>query len=139
VTIIVDKYIQFLVNGLLYGIALAILLCIRGGRAHAMTQNSVAMTGSHLYDFWMSREVNPRIGPFNVKVRLFRVGMVGMILVSAAVLLKSVEQNHGYSPTLLLAAGLQIWREILIYCWGIIAVINAIGYINCRSSNSQKK
>jgi hypothetical protein len=105
VTIIVDKYIQFLVNGLLYGIALAILLCIRGGRAHTMTQNSFAMSGSHIYDFWMSREVNPRIGSINVKVGLYRVGMVEVILVNAALVRKSVERNHGYHPLFHLLPG----------------------------------
>lgn len=79
VTIVVDKYIQFFVTGLLYGFSLAILLYIRGGRAHTMAQNPFAMTGSHIYDFWMGREVNPRIGPFNVKVGLYRVGMIGMV------------------------------------------------------------
>jgi hypothetical protein len=49
-------------------------------------------------------------------------------MANAALVLKSMEQNHGYSPTLLLAAALKIWREIPIYCWGIIAVISAIGY-----------
>jgi len=79
VTIIVDKYVQFFVTGLLYGIALAVLLYIRGGRAHTMAQNPFAMTGSHVYDFWMGREVNPLIGPFNVKLGLFRVGLVGLV------------------------------------------------------------
>ena len=34
------------------------------------------------------------------------------MVVNAALVLKSVEQNHGYSPTLLLAAGLQIWYAL---------------------------
>jgi hypothetical protein len=44
VTIVVDKYIQFFVTGLLYGFSLAILLYIRGGGAHTMTQNPFVMT-----------------------------------------------------------------------------------------------
>jgi hypothetical protein len=137
-TIIVDKYIQFVVNGLLCGIAIAILLCIRGGRAHTMTQNPFSMTGSHVYNFWMSREANLHIGPLNVKVRLYVVGMVGMMLANAALVLKSVEQNHGYSPTLIPTAGLQSWREIPVKWWDIIAVINAISHVTYRHSNLQK-
>jgi hypothetical protein len=76
VTNIRDKYIQFFVDGLLYGIALAILLGIRGGGAHTITLNPFAITGSHIHDFWMSREVNSRVGSFNVKVGPYRVGMV---------------------------------------------------------------
>jgi hypothetical protein len=34
------------------------------------------------------------------------------IVVNAALILKSLEQNNGYSPTLLLAAGLQIWYAL---------------------------
>jgi len=34
------------------------------------------------------------------------------MVVNAALVLKSVEQNHGYSPTLLLAAGMQIWYAL---------------------------
>jgi hypothetical protein len=79
VTIIEEKYVQFFVAGLLYAFALAVVLYIRGGRAHTMVQNPYAMTGSHIYDFWMGREVNPHIGPFNVKVGLFRVGVVGLV------------------------------------------------------------
>jgi hypothetical protein len=52
-----------------------------------------------------------------------------MILVNAASVLKSVEQNHGYSPTLIPTAGMQMWREIPVNCWDIIAVINAISYV----------
>jgi hypothetical protein len=79
VTIIEDKYVQFFVSGLLYAFALAVVLYIRGGRAHMMAQNSFAMTGSHIYDFWMGREVNPLIGPFNVKLGLFRIGVIGLV------------------------------------------------------------
>jgi hypothetical protein len=79
VTIIADKIVQFYVTGMVYGFALAVLLYIRGGRAPTMAQNPYAMTGSHIYDFWMGREVNPRIGPFNVKVGLLRVGVIGMV------------------------------------------------------------
>ena len=79
VTIIADKFVQFYVTGLLYGFALAVLLYIRGGRAPTMAQNPFATTGSHIYDFWMGREVNPLIGPFNVKACLFRVGVIGMV------------------------------------------------------------
>lgn len=187
VTIIADKYVQFLVTGLVYAYLLAVLLYVRGGRAHLMAQNPFAMTGSLIYDFWMGREVNPRIGPFDVKVCLLRIGMIGMIVVNAALVLKSVEQNNGYSPTLLFAAGLQIWYaldflwfedgfptsfdvmyegtgymltlaydiypfipttitrfllvyrvEIPLYCLAIIAVVNTIGYVIYRGSNSQK-
>ena len=79
VTIIVDKYVQFFVSGLLYGFALAVVLYIRGGRVHMMAQNLFAMTGSYIYDFWMGREVNPLIGPFNVKLGLIRIGVIGLV------------------------------------------------------------
>lgn len=79
VTIIADKYIQFFVTGLVYAYILALLLYIRGGRAHIVAQNPFAMTGSFIYDFWMGREVNPRIGPFDVKVGLYRTGIIGMV------------------------------------------------------------
>ncbi|XP_021923962.1 delta(14)-sterol reductase isoform X2 [Zootermopsis nevadensis] len=187
VTIIADKYIQFFVTGLVYAYILALLLYIRGGRAHIVAQNPFAMTGSFIYDFWMGREVNPRIGPFDVKVGLYRTGIIGMIVVNAALILKSLEQSSGYSPTLLLAGGLQIWYaldflwfedgflasfevmyegtgymlalgynmypfiptiitrfvliyrvEIPLYCLAVIAIVNAIGYVIYRGSNSQK-
>jgi hypothetical protein len=38
--------------------------------------------------------------------------MLLQIVVNAALVLKSVEQNNGYSPTLLFAAGLQIWYAL---------------------------
>jgi lamin-B receptor len=79
VTIIVDKYVQFFVMGLIFAYVLAVLLYIRGGRAHIMAQNPFAVTGSRIYDFWMGREVNPRIGPFDVKVGLYRTGIIGMV------------------------------------------------------------
>jgi hypothetical protein len=79
VTIIADKYVQFVVTGLIYAYLHAVLLYIRGRRAHIIAQNRFAVTGSHIYDFWMGREVNPRIGPFDVKVCLLRIGMIGMV------------------------------------------------------------
>jgi lamin-B receptor len=79
VTIIAEKYVQFFVTGLVYGFFLAVLLYIRGGRAHIMAQNPFAMTGNCIYDFWMGREVNPQIGPFDVKVGLYRTGTIGVV------------------------------------------------------------
>jgi hypothetical protein len=46
----------------------------------------------------MSREVNPRIGLINVKVGLYRVGMVGMIVANAALVLKSVDRIMDIHP-----------------------------------------
>ncbi|XP_069702526.1 delta(14)-sterol reductase TM7SF2 isoform X2 [Periplaneta americana] len=109
VTMIVDKYVQFFVTGLIFAYVLAVLLYVRGGRTHFMAQNAYAVTGSHIYDFWMGREVNPQIGPFDIKSSLVRTGVIGLILVNVAIIAKSLEQSSGYSPTLLLAAGLQIW------------------------------
>jgi hypothetical protein len=79
VTIIADKYVQFMATAVVYAYLLAVLLYIQGGRAHLMAQNPFAMTGSYIYDFWMGREVNPRIGPFDVKFCLIRIGMIGMV------------------------------------------------------------
>lgn len=79
VTIIADKYVQFLVTALVYAYLFAVLLYIRGGRAHLVAQNPFAMTGSVIYDFWMGREVNPWIGPFDVKICLIRTGIIGMV------------------------------------------------------------
>jgi hypothetical protein len=38
--------------------------------------------------------------------------MLWQIVVNAALVLKSIEQNNGYSSTLLFAAGLQIWYAL---------------------------
>ncbi|KAJ9596861.1 hypothetical protein L9F63_012117, partial [Diploptera punctata] len=112
VTIIVDKYIQFYVTGIIFGHILGLLLYIKAARAPLVAQNPHAVTGNQFYDFFMGREISPRVGPFDIKMSFMKIGMIGLIVMNAAIILRSWEQTGGYSPTLLVAAGLQIWYSL---------------------------
>ncbi|PSN36802.1 hypothetical protein C0J52_19387 [Blattella germanica] len=99
VTMVADKFIHLIITSLLFGHVLTMILYAKSSRTSIMAQNPYAVTGSRIYDFYMGREVNPRIGPFDLKTGLLRISFIGM----------SLDENKACSPALLVSAGLQMW------------------------------
>nr|XP_033324169.1 delta(14)-sterol reductase TM7SF2 [Megalopta genalis] len=111
--LIIDNYIQFSISGWLLGVILSVLLFIKGGKAPIASLNIHGSTNSRIYNFWQGREINPRIGPLDVKMTIFRTAMIATMLINLTIVIKSIEEAQSYSLeylriSVLLIASLQI-------------------------------
>ena len=79
---LIKKSVPFTLAGVVYGILLALALYIKGGRAPISNLNIYGSTNSKIYDFWQGREINPRFGPLDVKLTLFRFGLIASVVIS---------------------------------------------------------
>lgn len=82
IDLILQNYIQFAISGWIIGIILSLLLFIKGGRAPIANLNIHGSTNSMIYNFWQGREINPRIGPVDFKINLFRTSMITIVIIS---------------------------------------------------------
>ncbi|XP_066575066.1 delta(14)-sterol reductase TM7SF2 [Amia ocellicauda] len=66
-------------------------------------------TGNPLYDFFMGRELNPRIGTFDLKYFCeLRPGLIGWVVINMGMLMKEVELRGSPSLSMLLVNGFQL-------------------------------
>uniref|UniRef100_A0A673JTI6 Delta(14)-sterol reductase TM7SF2 n=1 Tax=Sinocyclocheilus rhinocerous TaxID=307959 RepID=A0A673JTI6_9TELE len=66
-------------------------------------------TGNPLYDFFMGRELNPRIGDFDLKYFCeLRPGLIGWVVINLGMLMKEVELRGSPSLAMLLVNGFQL-------------------------------
>ncbi|XP_069036304.1 delta(14)-sterol reductase TM7SF2 [Lepisosteus oculatus] len=92
--------LSFLLSLLLYLKALA-------APPHALAPGG--NTGNPLYDFFMGHELNPRIGFFDLKYFCeLRPGLIGWVVINAAMLMKEAELRGGPSVAMLLVNGFQL-------------------------------
>ncbi|XP_076284360.1 lamin B receptor isoform X2 [Lasioglossum baleicum] len=111
--LIIDNYVQLSISAWLLGVILAILLFIKGGKAPIASLNIHGSTNSRIYNFWQGREINPRIGPLDIKMTIFRSAMIATMLLNLSFVVKSIDETQSYTMehlriSVLLIAGLQI-------------------------------
>lgn len=111
--LIVENYVQLSISGWILGVILSLLLFVKGNKASVANLNIHGSTNSRIYNFWQGREINPRVGPVDVKLNLFRTAMIAITLINLAIVIKAIEEAEEYSLEqlnvgVLLAALLQI-------------------------------
>lgn len=85
--------VSFLLSVYLYASALAPGRLLAKGGA----------TGNHVYDFFIGRELNPRIGSFDLKVFCeLRPGLIGWVVINIAMALRELENFGSISASMLL-------------------------------------
>ncbi|XP_031784406.1 delta(14)-sterol reductase TM7SF2 [Nasonia vitripennis] len=89
---LLKKSLPMSVVGLGYGALLAVILYAKGGRAPVANLNMFGSTHNIIYDFWQGREVNPRVGPLDIKLLLFRTGLIGATIINLAAIVKIVKE-----------------------------------------------
>lgn len=66
-------------------------------------------TGNHLYDFFIGRELNPRILNFDLKYFCeLRPGLIGWVVINLGLLMKEVELRGSPSLSMILVNGFQL-------------------------------
>ncbi|KPP64918.1 delta(14)-sterol reductase-like [Scleropages formosus] len=88
---------------------LSIYLYLRSFWAPSHALSLGGNTGNPIYDFFMGRELNPRIGSFDLKYFCeLRPGLIGWVVINLAMLMKEVELRGSPSLSMLLVNGFQL-------------------------------
>ncbi|XP_053515576.1 delta(14)-sterol reductase LBR isoform X2 [Artibeus jamaicensis] len=91
---------QFALAALVFSVALSVYLYVRARRAPP-GQLSQASSGNVIYDFFIGRELNPRIGTFDLKYFCeLRPGLIGWVVVNLVMLLAEMKSQNRATPSL---------------------------------------
>ncbi|KAG5843447.1 hypothetical protein ANANG_G00151040 [Anguilla anguilla] len=87
-------------------------------------------TGNPLYDFFMGRELNPRIGRFDLKYFCeLRPGLMGWVVINLAMLMKEVELRGSPSFAMLLVNVFQL-LYVMDALWNEEAVLTTMDIVH---------
>jgi hypothetical protein len=92
ITDVIDKTIPLLVAAIGNAIFISVALYIKGYKESEKT-NIFGNTGNVIYDFFVGREVNPRVGPLDIKLTLIKsslISAVSNIFVTIVVIIRSI-------------------------------------------------
>ncbi|XP_058802139.1 delta(14)-sterol reductase TM7SF2-like isoform X2 [Phymastichus coffea] len=91
---LIKNSLKLTITGLVYALVLSLVLYIKANWASASNINPYRSTNSIICNFWQGREINPRIGPVDVKQVLFKSTAITTNLINLAVavtILKEVD------------------------------------------------
>ncbi|XP_049845953.1 uncharacterized protein LOC126298596 isoform X27 [Schistocerca gregaria] len=135
--IVVSVYSEAAVSAMLVGIVFSLILYRRGGKLPISYCNPYGSKGCMWYDFWMGREVTPRIGKFNVKLILHRFSIIIVIALNLLIVTKAYLQGveEEILRSVIISALLQslysvhfIFHEEL-YLYSFLAISEGVGYM----------
>lgn len=82
VNTIIDKYFQLMICGLSFGAVLSVLLFIKSKFVPVHQLNPFAVTHNIVYDFFMGRQINPRVLGFDFKTILLRSSYIAVVSIT---------------------------------------------------------
>uniref|UniRef100_A0AAR2KNT9 Delta(14)-sterol reductase LBR n=1 Tax=Pygocentrus nattereri TaxID=42514 RepID=A0AAR2KNT9_PYGNA len=104
-------FLQFYTSALIISILLSVYLFIRSRWAAVDDLAPAGNSGYVFYDFFMGRELNPRIKDFDIKFFCeMRPGLIGWVVINFAMLLAEMKHKNldTPSPAMLLVNGFQL-------------------------------
>ncbi|KAK2489478.1 hypothetical protein MC885_021624 [Smutsia gigantea] len=97
------------------GLSLYLYMRARGAPREALAP---ASSGNAIYDFFIGRELNPRIGTFDLKYFCeLRPGLIGWVVINLAMLLAEMKLHHHAAPSLAM---------ILVNSFQLLYVVDAL-------------
>lgn len=110
-------FLQFALAALVFAAGLSVYLYARGLRA-PRGELSPASSGNAIYDFFIGRELNPRIGTFDLKYFCeLRPGLIGWVVINLVMLLAEMKLQHRAAPSLAM---------ILVNSFQLLYVVDAL-------------
>lgn len=109
VTFVYDHFLALATAATLFSFLLAVYVYARSFRAGALLAVG-GNSGNFIYDWFMGRELNPRIGMFDWKVFCeMRPGLIGWVIINYCMMVKQYE-IHGYvTASMVLVCLFQFW------------------------------
>nr|XP_051677384.1 delta(14)-sterol reductase LBR [Oryctolagus cuniculus]XP_051677385.1 delta(14)-sterol reductase LBR [Oryctolagus cuniculus] len=110
-------FLQFALAATVFSALLSVYLYARSLRA-PREELSPASSGNAVYDFFIGRELNPRIGTFDLKYFCeLRPGLIGWVLINLVLLLTEMKLNNRAAPSLAM---------ILVNSFQLLYVVDAL-------------
>ncbi|ELW49566.1 Lamin-B receptor [Tupaia chinensis] len=95
-----SHFLQFALAATVFSVVLSVYLYARSLKA-PRDELSPASSGNAVYDFFIGRELNPRIGTFDLKYFCeLRPGLIGWVLINLVLLLAEMKSQHRTAPSL---------------------------------------
>ncbi|XP_051880913.1 delta(14)-sterol reductase LBR [Pristis pectinata] len=115
---IYDYLLQLAVSAMMFAFVFSIYLYARSWRVPADELAPEGNTGSYVYDFFIGRELNPRIRNFDLKYFCeLRPGLMGWVVINLGLLFAEMKVQNRDVPSLAM---------ILVNCFQLLYVLDAL-------------
>ncbi|XP_069464805.1 delta(14)-sterol reductase LBR [Ambystoma mexicanum] len=113
-----DHFLQFAVSATIFSFLISIYLYFRSLKKAEDQLSIGGISGNVIYDFFIGRELNPRIGTFDLKYFCeLRPGLIGWVLINLVMLFAEMKVNVRDAPSL---------SMILVNCFQLLYVLDAL-------------
>lgn len=105
-----SKFRHVMATFIALGVLLSLIMYVKGGYAPKDARSPAGNTGCFLPDLFNGRELTPVVLRLDIKFVMLRIVCLAQLLINAVFVVKDLQAQPGqYSPTLLLAATMQIF------------------------------
>jgi len=105
-----DRFLQLAVTAIIFSSALSVYLYHRAQAAPNKDLAAGGNSGNMVYDFFMGKELNPRIGALDLKFFFeLRPGLIGWVVLDLCFVAKACMVNGNPPPALLLITLFHFW------------------------------
>ncbi|XP_077005241.1 delta(14)-sterol reductase LBR [Tamandua tetradactyla] len=112
-----SHFLQFALAAVVFSLVLSIYLYARSLKV-PRDELSPASSGNAIYDFFIGRELNPRIGTFDLKYFCeLRPGLIGWVLINLVMLLAEMKLQSRNAPSLAM---------VLVNSFQLLYVVDAL-------------
>ncbi|XP_037698656.1 delta(14)-sterol reductase LBR-like isoform X1 [Choloepus didactylus] len=112
-----NHFLQFAVAAIVFSVVLSIYLYVRSLKV-PRDELSPANSGNAVYDFFIGRELNPRIGTFDLKYFCeLRPGLIGWVVINLVMLLAEMKLQDRATPSLAM---------VLVNSFQLLYVVDAL-------------
>ena len=109
VTIVYDKFLALASAAFFFSFVLAVYLYIKSFNRNALLALG-GNTGSFIYDWFIGRELNPRVRTFDWKVLCeMRPGLIGWVIINYCMMAKQYETHGTVTASMILVCLFQTW------------------------------
>lgn len=113
-----DHFLQFAVSATILSFLLSIYLYIRSQKKAEDELSLGGNSGNVIYDFFIGRELNPRIGTFDLKYFCeLRPGLIGWVIINLVMLFAEMKVNERDVPSV---------SMILVNSFQLLYVVDAL-------------
>ena len=130
VSFVYDNYLALATSSILFSLILSIYLYVKSFSDGALLADG-GNTGNTVYDFFIGRELNPRIGEmFDLKLFCeMRPGLIGWVFINYCLLVKEYELHGSVSVSMMLVCSFQFWY-ILDALWYEEAILTTMDIVH---------
>lgn len=129
VSFVYDHYLAFAMAAIVFSFAFAFYLYAKSFSPGAQLAHG-GNSGNFIYDWFMGRELNPRLGIFDWKVFCeLRPGLIGWVLINYCMMAKQYETQGYVTPSMILVCVFQSWY-ILDSLWFEEAILTTMDIVH---------